>query len=108
MMADEEEIMEKHLRQEVCDRISDLMREERKARKITQIDMADTLGVTQSNISKIEQRIATPPTEIWLHFCKLFALSPALPMNQKAYDAHMDRLQKKVEKNKKSRTRIAS
>lgn len=52
-----------------------LMTAERKARKMTQVELAQKLGVTQSCISKVERDINAMTFEAGLRFMKLFKIS---------------------------------
>ena len=52
-----------------------LMTSERKARKMTQVELAQKIGVTQSCISKVERDINAMTLEAGLKFMKLFKIS---------------------------------
>ena len=52
-------------------RISALVRAARKQKNLTQLDVARSLGVSQSSVSKIEAGLVTPSVIFWCEFCKL-------------------------------------
>jgi len=54
----------------------ELLREFRKSAKLTQIDLAERLGVTQSFISKCERGERRIDLLEWLKFCKAMETKP--------------------------------
>src|SRR5277367_1488082 len=56
----------------------------RKRLGLTQIQVADKLGISQSFLSKLENAKAEPSALQWLHFCELTQIDPrcVLPSKQ--------------------------
>ncbi len=63
-------------------RICDLMYAERKAKKISQQKLCESLGITQGLLSKIENKRLQPSVYVWLTFCRIFGLSSEIAMNE--------------------------
>jgi DNA-binding XRE family transcriptional regulator len=90
--------------QEFFLRTCEIIKNERESRSLTQIQMAMQMGISQSALSKIENKEMNLALMPWLVFCKKFKLNPDLPLDLKKYRSwarahHLDR--KLVRKNKK-------
>ncbi len=72
---------------EISHRASHIIRDERLSRDLTQIQMANELGISQSALSKIENFAMTPTLIPWLKFCSRFELPANLPLDEKRYKA---------------------
>lgn len=72
-----------------------IIRDERKSREITQIEMASQLGISQSALSKIENQTMTPTLIPWLRFCATFGLRPDLPMDEQLFKSWTKTQEKK-------------
>jgi transcriptional regulator with XRE-family HTH domain len=70
---------------EISQRTCHIIRDERIARNLTQIEMAKTLGISQSALSKIENLAMMPTLIPWLRFCSTFNLPSDLPINEKNF-----------------------
>lgn len=68
------------------EQIARLMRAVRKSHKITQVEMAERLGVTQATVSKIESGLSMPSLYTWLRFCRAMELNCELPLIQTSMD----------------------
>ena len=86
--------------QQVLTRMAYLIREERRARNLTQQEVAKQLQVTQGSLSKLENGESAPNVVVWLRFCSSFGLPENIPMNDARYKAHAKHLEKMAEKNK--------
>jgi transcriptional regulator with XRE-family HTH domain len=82
---------------EISHRTCHIIRDERLTRELTQMEMADALGISQSALSKIENLAMMPTLIPWLKFCSAFKLPADLPLNEKHYKAWSKKLERKVE-----------
>lgn len=80
---------------EISHRTCHIIRDERLARDLTQIEMADELGISQSALSKIENMAMMPTLIPWLKFCSTFGLPANLPLDEKLYKGWIKELEKK-------------
>jgi DNA-binding XRE family transcriptional regulator len=62
--------------QAVAKQIASLIRSARKSKGLTQISVAEHLGISQSALSKIESGILIPSAPQWFSFCQLTSISP--------------------------------
>jgi len=79
----------------VARRICDLMYAERKAKKISQQKLCESLGITQGLLSKIENQKLQPSVYVWLTFCRIFGLTSEIAMNEPLYRKRISVLKKK-------------
>src|SRR3954463_9704332 len=94
---------------EITHRTCMIIRDERIARDLTQIEMAGELGISQSALSKIENLAMMPTLIPWLKFCSAFGLPANLPLDEKLYKGWSKNVEKKGLKLVKSKpTRLAS
>src|SRR3954469_23950527 len=70
---------------EISHRTCHIIRDERLSRDLTQIEMANELGISQSALSKIENLAMMPTLIPWLKFCSTFGLPANLPLDEKLY-----------------------
>ena len=70
---------------EISHRTCHIIRDERLTRELTQIEMADELGISQSALSKIENMAMMPTLIPWLKFCSTFGLPANLPLDERLY-----------------------
>src|SRR3954462_7305870 len=80
---------------EISHRTCHIIRDERLSRELTQIEMADELGISQSALSKIENMAMTPTLIPWLKFCTTFGLPANLPLDEKLYKGWSKDIEKK-------------
>jgi transcriptional regulator with XRE-family HTH domain len=80
---------------EISHRTCHIIRDERLARELTQIEMADELGISQSALSKIENMAMMPTLIPWLKFCSTFGLPANLPLDEKLYKGWTKEIEKK-------------
>jgi transcriptional regulator with XRE-family HTH domain len=80
---------------EISYRTCQIIRDERLARDLTQIEMAGELGISQSALSKIENLAMMPTLIPWLKFCSTFNLPANLPLDEKLYKGWSKDLEKK-------------
>jgi transcriptional regulator with XRE-family HTH domain len=80
---------------EISHRTCHIIRDERVARELTQIEMASELGISQSALSKIENLAMMPTLIPWLKFCASFGLPADLPLNEKLYKSWLKDLDRK-------------
>lgn len=66
----------------VAKRICAIMHAERKANKISQQKLCESLGITQGLLSKIENEKLKPSVYVWLTFCKMFAIDSEVAMSE--------------------------
>ena len=78
----------------VARRICDLMFAERKAQKISQQKLCESLGITQGLLSKIENKKLQPSVYVWLTFCRIFGLSSEIAMSEPQYKKRIVQLKK--------------
>ena len=83
---------------EISHRTCHIIRYERLARDLTQIEMAGELGISQSALSKIENLAMMPTLIPWLKFCSSFGLPANLPLDEKLYKGWTKELEKKTSK----------
>jgi len=84
---------------EVSHRTCHIIRDERIARELTQMEMASELGISQSALSKIENLTMMPTLIPWLKFCSTFKLPANLPLDEKQYKTWIRIQEKKLRKN---------
>src|SRR3954468_2306603 len=89
---------------EVSHRTCHIIRDERLSRDLTQIEMANQLGISQSALSKIENLAMMPTLIPWLKFCSVFSLPANLPLDEKLYKGWMKDLEKKTSKANKTKS----
>ncbi len=89
---------------EISHRTCHIIRDERRSRELTQIEMANELGISQSALSKIENLAMMPTLIPWLKFCSTFGLPANLPLDEKLYKGWMKELEKKSSKPMRSKT----
>src|SRR3954468_7517078 len=89
---------------EISHRTCHIIRDERLARDLTQIEMADELGISQSALSKIENMAMMPSLIPWLKFCSTFGLPANLPLDEKLYKGWVKDIEKKSGKPGKPKT----
>src|SRR3954451_20735188 len=80
---------------EISHRTCHIIRDERIARELTQIEMAGELGISQSALSKIENRAMMPTLIPWLKFCSAFGLPANLPLDERLYKGWLKEKDKK-------------
>jgi len=80
---------------EISHRTCHIIRDERVARELTQIEMANELGISQSALSKIENLAMMPTLIPWLKFCATFSLPADLPLDEKQYKSWVKELDRK-------------
>lgn len=80
---------------EISHRTCHIIRDERLARDLTQIEMANELGISQSALSKIENLAMMPTLIPWLKFCSTFNLPANLPLDEKLYRGWIKEVEKK-------------
>jgi len=83
---------------EISHRTCHIIRDERVARELTQIEMATELGISQSALSKIENLAMMPTLIPWLKFCSAFRLPADLPLDEKQYKIWVKDLDRKNSK----------
>src|SRR5688500_14751187 len=88
---------------EISHRTCHIIRDERLARDLTQIEMADELGISQSALSKIENLAMMPTLIPWLKFCSTFGLPANLPLDEKLYKGWIKEREKKGQKPAKAK-----
>src|SRR3954463_6199188 len=81
---------------EITHRTCMIIRDERIARDLTQIEMANELGISQSALSKIENLAMMPTLIPWLKFCSSFGLPANLPLDEKLYKGWTKTIEKKT------------
>jgi transcriptional regulator with XRE-family HTH domain len=81
----------------IARRICDLMYAERKAKKISQQKLCESLGITQGLLSKIENQKLQPSVYVWLTFCRIFGLSSEIAMSETNARKRLSVLKKKSE-----------
>jgi transcriptional regulator with XRE-family HTH domain len=89
---------------EISHRTCHIIRDERLSRDLTQIEMANQLGISQSALSKIENLAMMPTLIPWLKFCSVFGLPANLPLDEKLYKGWMKDLEKKSAKANKAKS----
>ena len=82
-------------------RICSLMYAERKFENISQQELCSHLGITQGLLSKIENTKLSPSVYVWLTFCKIFSLDPAIAMTETLFRKRMNAIKKLSPKSKK-------
>jgi transcriptional regulator with XRE-family HTH domain len=92
---------------EISHRTCHIIRDERRSRELTQIEMARELGISQSALSKIENLAMMPTLIPWLKFCSTFGLSPNLPLDEKLYKGWVRDLEKKNNRSFRNKTQKA-
>jgi DNA-binding XRE family transcriptional regulator len=70
---------------EVSIRTCKIIKNEREWRNLTQNQMANELGISQSALCKIENAKMLPTLLPWLRFCRFFDLPSDLPVNVQHY-----------------------
>ena len=85
----------------VARRICELMYVERKAKKISQQKLCESLNITQGLLSKIENGKLKPSVYVWLIFCKLFNLSSEIAMSETAARKRISQVKKNLSKSNK-------
>src|SRR3954465_9216802 len=80
---------------EISHRTCHIIRDERLSRDLTQIEMANELGISQSALSKIENLAMMPTLIPWLKFCTTFNLPANLPLDEKLYKGWIKDQEKK-------------
>jgi len=55
----------------------------RKRKGLTQKAVADELGISQSNFSKMENALLEPSAIQWMTFCQLMGVSPDMILQEK-------------------------
>ena len=80
---------------EISHRTCHIIRDERLSRELTQIEMANELGISQSALSKIENLAMMPTLIPWLKFCSTFGLPANLPLDEKLYKGWIKEMEKK-------------
>ena len=83
---------------EISHRTCHIIRDERLARDLTQIEMANELGISQSALSKIENLAMMPTLIPWLKFCTTFNLPANLPLDERLYKGWTKDIEKKSKK----------
>ncbi len=83
---------------EISHRTCQIIRDERFARDLTQIQMAEEIGISQSALSKIENRSMTPTLVPWLKFCASYGLPAELPIDDRLFKSWSKSTQKKAPK----------
>lgn len=83
---------------EISHRTCHIIRDERLSRDLTQIEMANELGISQSALSKIENLAMMPTLIPWLKFCSAFNLPANLPLDEKLYKGWTREREKKNSK----------
>ena len=83
---------------EISHRTCHIIRDERMSRELTQIEMANELGISQSALSKIENLAMMPTLIPWLKFCSAFSLPADLPLDEKQYKSWSKELDRKSSK----------
>jgi transcriptional regulator with XRE-family HTH domain len=83
---------------EISHRTCHIIRDERLSRDLTQIEMANELGISQSALSKIENLAMMPTLIPWLKFCSAFNLPANLPLDEKLYKGWIREREKKNSK----------
>lgn len=83
---------------EISHRTCHIIRDERRSRELTQIEMANELGISQSALSKIENLAMMPTLIPWLKFCSTFGLPANLPLDEKLYKGWVKEHEKKNSK----------
>jgi transcriptional regulator with XRE-family HTH domain len=83
---------------EISHRTCHIIRDERLSRELTQIEMANELGISQSALSKIENLAMMPTLIPWLKFCSTFGLPANLPLDEKLYKGWIREMEKKGSK----------
>ncbi len=78
------------------DRISTLFFEVRKARGLSQQEMAKSLKISQPHLSKIENGQARPGVIEWLAFCEVYSIPTELVLEDRAMQQFLNRI--KVDK----------
>lgn len=81
--------------EQVSQRISRLIFEERKARGMTQIQLAAQLGLSQPHLSKIENHTAEPTIIQWLTFCQMLEIDSDLVTDHSRFESHLGELLKR-------------
>src|SRR6185312_13940785 len=89
---------------EISHRTCHIIRDERLSRDLTQIEMANELGISQSALSKIENLAMMPTLIPWLKFCSAFSLPANLPLDEKLYKGWIKEREKKTGKSTKPKT----
>jgi transcriptional regulator with XRE-family HTH domain len=78
----------------VATRICALMHAERKAKKISQQKLCESLGITQGLLSKIENGKLKPSVYVWLTFCKLFSMDAEVAMADVSFKKRLSQVKK--------------
>lgn len=86
----------------VARRICSLMHVERKAKKISQQKLCESLGITQGLLSKIENGKLKPSVYVWLTFCRLFSLDSEIAMSEQSTKKRLSQLKKPGNKKTKA------
>ena len=89
---------------EISHRTCHIIRDERLARDLTQIEMANQLGISQSALSKIENLAMMPTLIPWLKFCSAYNLPADLPLDEKMYKGWMKDHERKNGKGGRSKS----
>ena len=88
---------------EISNRTCHIIRDERRSRELTQIEMAGQLGISQSALSKIENLAMMPTLIPWLKFCSAYNLPADLPLDEKMYKGWMKDHERKNNKSARSK-----
>lgn len=80
----------------VSRRISILFYEERVARRLSQVELAKKLKMSQPHLSKIDNGLATPTLLNWIRFTELFSVPSDIVTNEAAFEAHLTQLRKQA------------
>lgn len=79
-------------------RTSFLFRAERRARRISQMELAKKLNMSQGHLSKVDNGLAMPSLVHWTKFLELFDLPSNLLTDDAAYKEHVEDLQERANK----------
>lgn len=63
-------------------RSTEIFKAIRKKHRISQAELAESLKISQSRISKIENGTLTLSIDVWFEFCRMFSIDPAILGNK--------------------------
>jgi transcriptional regulator with XRE-family HTH domain len=79
----------------VGQRIGKLMKAARKSSGLTQMKVANAIGINQPVLSKVENLSLELGVVPWLRACEFFVIDPNIPLHEDLYEQEIKRLESK-------------
>jgi transcriptional regulator with XRE-family HTH domain len=79
----------------VGQRIGKLMKAARKSNGLTQMKVANTIGINQPVLSKVENLSLELGVVPWLRACEFFGIDPNIPLHEDLYDLELKKFESK-------------